>query len=92
MQIISKLNLIFNPKKLKIELEFMKSSKMNEIKQQHLLLEAALKSYLQGENIDLKKEIEYIVSINDQKLEDRLGSKLINSYVNPNENPLYLLI
>jgi hypothetical protein len=70
----------------------MKSSKMNEIKQQHLLLEAALKSYLQGENIDLKKEIEYIVSINDQKLEDRLGSKLINSYVNPNENPLYLLI
>lgn len=82
------MNLIFNPKKLKIELEFMKSSKMNEIKQQHILLESALKSYLQGENIDLKKEIEYIISINDQKLEDRLGSKLINSYVNPNENPL----
>ena len=87
-QVISRLSLIFNPKKLKIELEFMKSNKMNKIKQQHLLLEAALKTYLHGENIDLKKEIEYILSINDQKLEERLGSKLINFYNNPNENPL----
>lgn len=60
---------------------------MNEIKSQYTLLDSLIKSYLQGENPELKKELDYVLTINDQKMEEKLELKLINTYENPNEKP-----
>jgi len=85
------MNQIFNPKKPKDDAQFQKTTKMAEIKNQLKLLKNILQGYLTGDNPELKREIENINSINNDKLEDKLKIALVQKYENPSIKPYFQL-
>ncbi len=84
---IQKMNLIFNPKNIKEEHPYLKTKKMEDVRQSMKNLAAILKSYLQGEVPGVKEELDYILKINDQVLDDKLKIPLLIKYESPTEKP-----
>ena len=84
---ILKMNLIFNPKNSKEEHLYLKSKKMEDVRQTMKNLGAIFKSYLQGEVPGVKEELEYIMKINDQILDEKLRIPLVLKYESPIEKP-----
>lgn len=84
---IQKMNLIFNPKNVKEEHPYLKSKKMEDVRQSMKILGGIFKSYLQGEVPGVKEELEEIMKTTDQVLDEKMKIPLIIKYESPTEKP-----
>ena len=76
-KLINKMNQILLGKNTKDELPYMRNKKMEDLRLQIKQLDASIKQYLQGDNPNVKEEVELISKMNENTLMEKLRHPLI---------------